>query len=56
MDPDQDADPDPAIFIIDLQDANTKTKFKKSFSADYILEVHLHHFSTIKGQKEVIKQ
>jgi hypothetical protein len=33
MDPDPDLDPDPSIFIIDLQDTNKKTKFlKKSFS------------------------
>jgi hypothetical protein len=30
MDPDADADPDPAIFIIDLQDANKK-QCKKFF-------------------------
>jgi hypothetical protein len=48
MDP--DADPDPAIFIIDLQDANKKL-IKKSFSAYYFLKVHLHHFSKIKSQK-----
>jgi len=35
-------DPDPAIFVIDLQDA----------SAYYFLKVHLHHFSKIKSQKE----
>jgi hypothetical protein len=29
MDPDQDADPDPSIFIIDLQDANKKQIFFK---------------------------
>ncbi len=29
MDP--DADPDPAIFVIDLQDANKKLFFKKFF-------------------------
>jgi hypothetical protein len=28
MDPDLDADPDPSIFIIDLQDANKKLFFK----------------------------
>jgi hypothetical protein len=35
MDPDQDpdADQDPSIFIIDLQDANKKQKFFKSFAA-----------------------
>jgi hypothetical protein len=46
-------DPDPAIFIIALQDA---TKTKKSFSAYYFLEVHLHHFSKKKSQNEVTKQ
>ncbi len=36
MDP--DADLDPAIFVIDLQDANKKTNLKKSFSAYYFLK------------------
>jgi hypothetical protein len=27
-----------------------------SFSADYILKVHLHNFSMVKSQKEVTKQ
>jgi hypothetical protein len=57
MDPDQDWDPD--VFIIDLQDANKKLIFQKSFSADYflcLLKVHLQHFSKIKSQKEVSKQ
>jgi hypothetical protein len=41
-------DPDPAIFVIDLQDANKKLVFfKTSFSADYYLKVHLHQFSKI---------
>jgi hypothetical protein len=31
MDPDPDADPEPSIFIIDLQDANKKTNLKKVF-------------------------
>ena len=48
-------DPDPAIFVIDLQDANKKL-IKKSFSAYYFLMVHLHHFSKIKRQKECTKQ
>jgi hypothetical protein len=38
-----DADPDPAILVIDLQDAN-KNLFFKSFFAYYFLKVHLHHF------------
>ena len=51
MDPDPDSDPDPAIFVIDLQDAD-KIIFYNSFSAYYLLKVHLHHFSNIKSQKE----
>ncbi len=45
-------DPDPAIFIIDLQDASKKLLFNTIFSAYYFLKVHLHHFSKIKSQKE----
>jgi len=48
-------DPDPAIFVIDLQDANKKTKFSPKFFANYFLNVHLHHFSKIKSQREVTK-
>jgi hypothetical protein len=54
MDPDQDLDP--ALFVIDLQDANKKLMYKKSFSADYFLKVHLHHFTKIKSPKEVTKR
>ncbi len=43
-------DPDPRIFVIDLQDGQ-KNSFKK-ISAYYFLEVHLRHFSKIKSQKE----
>jgi hypothetical protein len=49
-------DPDSAIFVIDLQNANKKLIFLKSFSAYCFLKVHLHNFSKIKGQKEVTKQ
>ncbi len=46
-------DPDPAIFVIDLQDASKKTNFlTQFFSAFYFLKVHLHYFSKIKSQKE----
>jgi hypothetical protein len=38
MDPDAEADPDPDIFVIDLQDTNKN--YKKSFSAYYFLKVH----------------
>jgi len=43
-----DADPDPAIFVSDLQDVN-----KKLFFDNYFLKIHLHHFSKIK---KVIKK
>jgi hypothetical protein len=55
-DPDLDADPEPAVFVIDLQDANKKVFFNEIFSAYFFLKVHLHHFSTIKSQKEVTKK
>jgi hypothetical protein len=45
-------DPEPAIFVIDLQDASKKLIFNTVFSAYYFLKVHLHHFSKIKIQKE----
>jgi hypothetical protein len=45
-------DPDPAIFVIDLQDDSKKLIFNTIFSAYYFLKVHLHHFSEIKSQKE----
>ncbi len=47
-----DPDPDPAIFVIDLQDASKKQIFNTIFSAYYFLKVHLNHFSKIKTQKE----
>jgi hypothetical protein len=43
-DADPDADSDPAIFVIDLQDANKKLFFKISFSAYFYLEIHSNHF------------
>ena len=52
MDADPDSDPDPAIFVNDLQDASKKLIFNAIFSAYYFLKVHLHHFSKIKSQKE----
>ncbi len=44
-------DPDPAIFVTDLQDASKKFIFNTIFSAYYFLKVHLHHFSKIKSKK-----
>jgi hypothetical protein len=50
----QKLDPDPAIFVINLQYANKKL-FYKSFSAYYFFKVHLHNFSQIKSQKKESK-
>jgi hypothetical protein len=53
MDP--DADPDPAIFVIDLQAANKKKIFKKVFCL-LLFEGTFTSFSKIKSQKEVTKK
>ncbi len=45
-------DLDPAIFVIDLQDANKKQIFNFIFSSYYFLKIHSHLFSQIKSQKE----
>jgi hypothetical protein len=52
-----DQDSDPAIFVIDLQEAHKKL-IKKKFFRFLLFEgtVHLHHFSKIKSPKEVTKQ
>ncbi len=50
-----DPDPDPAIFLIDLQDANKKQIFLfQSFFA-YYFKGAFTSFSKIKSQKEVTK-
>jgi hypothetical protein len=54
MDPDADADP--SIFVIDLQERPTKINFFIKFSAYYFMKVHLHHVSKIKKPKEATKQ
>jgi hypothetical protein len=46
-----DADPDPSIFVIGLQDVN-----KNCFFAYYFFKVHSNHFSKIKSHEEVKKQ
>jgi hypothetical protein len=55
-----DPAPDPAIFVLDLEDANRnenqKTILFQSFSAYYFLNVQLHHFPKIKSKKEATKQ
>jgi hypothetical protein len=48
-------DPDPAIFVIDLQDANKKLIFKKPFCC-FLLEDTFTSFSKIKSQKGATKQ
>jgi hypothetical protein len=48
MDPDQDPDADPSIFIIDLQDANKKLTFQQKFSCILLF----HNFSKIKFKKK----
>jgi hypothetical protein len=53
MDPDPDADQDPAIFVSDLQKADKKLFFYKVFLLiRYFLKVNLHHFSKIKCPKK----
>jgi hypothetical protein len=49
-----DLDPDPAIFVIYLQDASKKLIFEHIFFCLLLFEgtVHLHYFSKIKGQKD----
>jgi hypothetical protein len=53
---DPDADTDPAIFVIDLQEANKKSNFYKVFLLIPSWRYILHHFSKIKSPKEVTKQ
>jgi hypothetical protein len=48
-------DPDPAIFIIDLQDAN-KNELKKKFFCLLLFEGTFTSFSKIKSPKELTKQ
>ncbi len=57
MDPDPDSDPDadPAIFVIDLQDANKKLIFLKNILLN-TFEGTFTSLSMIKSQKEVTKQ
>ncbi len=46
-------DPDPSVFIIDLQDANKKLIFFKTFFCIVLFEGTFTSFSKIKSQKEV---
>ncbi len=51
MDPDPDPDSDPAIFVIDLQDAKKNIIFKKSFSAYYFLKVSRYIYIIFNEKK-----
>ncbi len=51
----EDLDPDPAIFVIDLQDANKKL-IKKKFFCLLLFEDTFTSFSKIKSPKEVTNQ
>jgi hypothetical protein len=50
-----DPDPDPAIFVIDLQDANKKLIFLTSFCL-LLFDGTFTPFSKIKSLKEVTNQ
>jgi hypothetical protein len=47
MDPDPDGDPDPAIFITDLQEANKKQFFKDKESKRSRKTIEIKIFQTI---------
>jgi hypothetical protein len=49
-------DPDPAIFVIDLQGANKKQLIKKSFCILLFEVIFTSFFKGKKSQKEVTKQ
>jgi hypothetical protein len=56
MDPNPDSDPDPAIFVIDLQHASKKLIFNTIFSAYYLLfEGTFTSFFKDKKSKRVAK-
>ncbi len=50
-----DSDPDPAIFVIDLKEANKKRILKKIFCL-LLFEGRFNHFSKIKSPTEVTNQ
>ncbi len=53
---DPEADPDPAIFVNDLQDVNKKLLFFSKYFCLLLFESTFHHFSKTKSHKEVTKQ
>jgi hypothetical protein len=52
---DSDSDPDPAIFVLDLQDANKKLILKKFFGL-LLFEGTVTSFFEAKSQNKVTKQ
>jgi len=52
---DTDTDPDPALFVSDLQDAKP-IFFLSNFLTYYFLKIHLHPSSRIKSYAKVTKQ
>jgi hypothetical protein len=55
MDPDPDLDPDPAIFVIDLQDTSKKLIFKPNFVCLLLFEATFTSFFKDKKSKGVTK-
>jgi hypothetical protein len=51
MDPNPDSDPDPAVFVIDFQDAKKK-KILNKISAYYFLKVRYHTFTSFFKDKK----
>jgi hypothetical protein len=49
-------DPDPAIFVVDLQEANKKLIFLTKFSVYYLFKGTFTSFSKKKSQIEVTEQ
>jgi hypothetical protein len=52
MDPDSDLDPDPAVFVIDLQDASKKLIFEHIFFCLFLFEATYTSFFKDKKSKE----
>jgi hypothetical protein len=52
MDQDSEPDPDPTIFVIDLQNTNKKRIFLTKFSGYYFLKVHFYFYHFSKVQKK----
>jgi hypothetical protein len=55
MEPDPDSDPDPAIFVIDLQDASKKLIFEHNLFCLLLFEATFTLFFKDKKSKRVTK-